>query len=178
MKKSAALALLACPAALFGQSSTQMAKDMLVKRWTIARDFTVDVAQAMPADSYGFRPNQEQMSYGQLMAHIGIANAGNCALVAGTKAPAPPEKVAAGRKDPIAIDKDTAIKYLQDTFQFCLDTIPTITSEQLMGMTGPEGRQLSGFERLWSYFTHTAHHRGQAEVYLRVKNIKPPAYRF
>jgi uncharacterized damage-inducible protein DinB len=33
-------------------------------------------------------------------------------------------------------------------------------------------------ERLWSYFTHTAHHRGQAEVYPRVKNIKPPPYRF
>ena len=26
--------------------------------------------------------------------------------------------------------------------------------------------------------THTAHHRGQAEVYLRVKGIKPPAYTF
>jgi uncharacterized damage-inducible protein DinB len=27
-------------------------------------------------------------------------------------------------------------------------------------------------------FTHTAHTRGQAEVYLRVKGIKPPDYRF
>jgi uncharacterized damage-inducible protein DinB len=31
---------------------------------------------------------------------------------------------------------------------------------------------------LWYTFTHMAHHRGQAEVYLRVKNIKPPAWRF
>jgi len=28
------------------------------------------------------------------------------------------------------------------------------------------------------YFTHTAHHRAQAEVYLRVKGIKPPDYQF
>lgn len=177
MKKIALLALLACPAAIFGQA-TQMAKDMLVKRWTVSRDFTLDVAQAMPAGSYNFRPNQEEMSYGQLMAHIGSANAGACAMVAGTKAPAPSEKIAAGRKDPNAIDKETAVKYLQETFQFCLDAIPGLSGEQLQAMTGPEGRQLTGFERLWSYFTHTAHHRGQAEVYLRVKDIKPPAYRF
>jgi uncharacterized damage-inducible protein DinB len=45
-------------------------------------------------------------------------------------------------------------------------------------MTGPDGHQMSGRERLWAYFTHTAHHRGQAEVYLRVNGIKPPDYRF
>jgi uncharacterized damage-inducible protein DinB len=27
-----------------------------------------------------------------------------------------------------------------------------------------------------AYFTHTAHHRAQAEVYLRVKGIQPPNY--
>ena len=31
---------------------------------------------------------------------------------------------------------------------------------------------------LSSAFMDTAHHRGQAEVYLRVKNIKPPRYVF
>jgi uncharacterized damage-inducible protein DinB len=45
-------------------------------------------------------------------------------------------------------------------------------------MAGPEGRQSTVREQLWAAFTHTAHHRGQAEVYLRVKNIKPPGYRF
>jgi uncharacterized damage-inducible protein DinB len=43
---------------------------------------------------------------------------------------------------------------------------------------GPENRKMLGLEWIWSYFTHTAHHRGQAEVYMRVKNVKPPAYRF
>jgi uncharacterized damage-inducible protein DinB len=26
-------------------------------------------------------------------------------------------------------------------------------------------------------FVHVAHHRGQAEIYLRDKSIKPPSYR-
>ena len=33
-------------------------------------------------------------------------------------------------------------------------------------------------ELVLGMFTHTAHHRGQAEVYLRANGIKPPAYRF
>lgn len=177
MTRLAILSLLLSPAA-FGQSTSQKAVEMLVKRWTVSRDFTLDVAKAMPADSYNFKPNAEEMGYGVLMAHIGSANVNACAMATGTKPPAPPEKIIAGRKDPNGIDKDTAIKYLEDTFTYCLEKIPTLTSEQLQAMTGPEGRQLSGFERLWSYFTHTAHHRGQAEVYLRVKDIKPPAYRF
>jgi uncharacterized damage-inducible protein DinB len=177
MKKFALLSLFAA-LPVFGQSSTQMAKDLLLKHWTTSRDFTIDVAKAMPGDSYNFRPNQEEMSFGQLMGHIGGANASACAMVTGTKAPAAPEKITAGRKDANAIDKDTAVQYLTDTFAFCLKSITDLTGDQLTAMTGPEGRQLGGFQRLWSYFTHTAHHRGQAEVYLRVKNIKPPAYRF
>jgi uncharacterized damage-inducible protein DinB len=53
-----------------------------------------------------------------------------------------------------------------------------MSPEKLSAMVGPEGRQMTAFEALWSYFTHTAHHRGQAEVYLRVKGIKPPDYVF
>ena len=37
-----------------------------------------------------------------------------------------------------------------------------------------KGQPVLANEALWYTFTHMAHHRGQAEVYLRVKNIKPP----
>ena len=45
-------------------------------------------------------------------------------------------------------------------------------------VVGNPKKNLTGFEWLWSYFTHSAHHRGQAEVYLRLKGIKPPVYAF
>ena len=41
-----------------------------------------------------------------------------------------------------------------------------------------QGQPVLAHEALWYTFTHMAHHRGQAEVYLRVKNITPPAWRF
>src|ERR1022692_1891581 len=52
------------------------------------------------------------------------------------------------------------------------------TPERLDSVVGPAERHLTGFEWLWAYFTHTAHHRAQAEVYLRVKGIQPPDYMF
>jgi uncharacterized damage-inducible protein DinB len=41
-----------------------------------------------------------------------------------------------------------------------------------------QGQPVLASEALWFAFTMMAHHRGQAEVYLRIKNIKPPAWQF
>jgi uncharacterized damage-inducible protein DinB len=76
------------------------------------------------------------------------------------------------------IDKDTAVQFLTDSFDFCNQAVAGMTPEKLDAVVGPENRKMTGFEWLWAYFTHTAHHRGQLEVYLRLKGIKPPAYVF
>ena len=117
------------------------------------------------------------MSFGQLMAHIGAADIGTCAAVTGMQRPDEPAKIGAFRKEPkTEIDRDTAIEYLTLVFNFCNTAVDSVTWEKLDAKVGTT--QLTGFERLWSYFTHTSHHRGQAEVYLRVKGIKPPDYVF
>ncbi|HLM97728.1 MAG TPA: DinB family protein [Bryobacteraceae bacterium] len=41
----------------------------------------------------------------------------------------------------------------------------------------PDGN-LNGRELLLALCVHMAHHRGQAEIYLRIKGIKPPGYVF
>jgi uncharacterized damage-inducible protein DinB len=54
--------------------------------------------------------------------------------------------------------------------------IPNLTEEQLGKVhNSPDGR-LPGREVLLAMYVHVAHHRGQAEVYLRDKGIKPPSY--
>jgi len=40
----------------------------------------------------------------------------------------------------------------------------------------PDGN-LPGREVLLAMYIHVAHHRGQAEIYLRDKGIRPPSYR-
>jgi uncharacterized damage-inducible protein DinB len=55
--------------------------------------------------------------------------------------------------------------------------IPNLTDQQLsQAHDSPDGR-LPGREILLAMYVHVAHHRGQAEIYLRDKGIRPPSYR-
>ena len=69
-------------------------KDALVKHWKTSGEFTMAVANAMPGESYNFRPNPEEMSFGQLMAHIAGVNLNACANASGMTKPALPPKIA------------------------------------------------------------------------------------
>ena len=154
-------------------------KDALVKHWKASGELTLAVAKAMPAENYGFRPNPEEMSFGQLMAHIALANRGACALAGGLTAPPLSGPIASFAKDnKLDVDKESAVAFETEIFDFCNKAVAGVTLEQLDKIVGPPARNMTAYEWLWSYFTHTAHHRGQAEVYLRVKDIKPPTYVF
>lgn len=173
MKQILLTLLLAIPA--FSQTSI---KDTLVKHWKVTGDFTIAVAKLMPADQYGFRPVPIELSFGQLMVQIGGANLGACAAASGMTRPTVPAKLTAAMKDEkIDMDKDTAVQFLSDSFDFCNKAVASMTPEKLDAVVGGS-RKMTGFEWLWAYFTHTAHHRGQAEVYLRIKGIQPPDYVF
>ena len=133
----------------------------------------------MPAASYNFRPSPEEMSFGHVIAHIAAANAGACAVASGMQRPAAPGNLADLLKDEHSdVDRETALSYLTATFDFCNKAVASMTPAKLDAVVGPGARKMTGFEWLWAYFTHTAHHRGQVEVYLRVKGIKPPDYVF
>jgi uncharacterized damage-inducible protein DinB len=169
--------LIVVAAPLLAQSTV---KDALIKHWKTSGEFTIAVAEAMPADSYNFRPNPAEMSFGQLMAHIAGVNENACANASGLPRPVMPPKIVEWSKDTEKVDvsKETAIPFLRESFEFCDKAVAAMTPERLDTVVGPPARNLTGFEWLFGYFTHTAHHRAQAEVYLRVKGIKPPDYRF
>ncbi len=144
-------------------------KAIFAKHWQVAKEFTLAVAEAMPSEGYDFKPNPEELSFGQLMIHIAAQNSDSCASAAGTKPLA----------EPAATDRQTAIKFLTDSFDKCTKELEATPPEQLNKEVYKfRGQPVLAREALWYTFTHMAHHRGQAEVYLRVKNIKPPAWRF
>src|SRR5260370_29157809 len=94
---------------------SQPMKDALVKHWKITGDFTIAVAKLMPADGYGFRPVPVELSFGQLMVQVAVANMSACAIATGMPRPAVPEKLSAALKDEkIDIPKDIAVQFLTD----------------------------------------------------------------
>jgi uncharacterized damage-inducible protein DinB len=166
---------LALPAA-----AQTLQKEVLLKHWKTSGEFTLAVANAMPAEGYTFRPTPEEMSFGELMAHIAGPARNACTQASGLTPPPLSPAIEAWTKDTIKIDvsKDSATQFLKDTFDFCAKAINEMPATNADKVVGPPNRNLTGTEWLWSYFTHTAHHRGQAEVYLRLKGVKPPAYTF
>jgi len=148
-----------------------------VRDWQISKQFTLDVAASMPTESYSFKPNPEEMTFGEQMIHIAVSNVYRFHQITGIEAPFSIDLT----KLPNA-DKANVLKVLGQSFDYVIDVLPTITPEQLQrtwhipswkGRNDPEGRAM-----IVSMFVHTAHHRAQCEVYLRAKGIKPPDYTF
>lgn len=148
-----------------------------VRDWQISKQFTIDVASAMPAEQYNFKPNPEEMTFGEQMVHIAVSNVFRFKQISGIDPPFPLDL-----SRPPASDKETALRLLNQSFDYVLAALPKITPEQLQrtwhipswkGRTDPDGRAM-----ILNMFVHTAHHRAQCEVYLRAKGIKPPDYTF
>src|SRR5216684_8714504 len=84
-------------------------KAIFAKHWQVAKEFTLAVAEAMPSEGYDFKPNPEELSFGQLMVHIAAQNSDSCATATGTQAP---PSIPSSSAAPPATDKQTAIKFL------------------------------------------------------------------
>ncbi len=153
-------------------------KDALVKHWKTSGTFTIEVAKLMPAEEYAFKPVPQELSFGQVLIQVASANLNACANAGGVKRPDIPKEIADAVKAKGEVDKDHVVHFLASSFDFCNEIVAGMTSEKLDAVVGPSNRKMTGFEWLWAYFTHTAHHRGQLEVYLRIKGIQPPAYVF
>ena len=139
------------------------------KHFPALSQLSIAVAQAMPAYQYVFRPHPDSMTFGELMIHIASTNHAFCA---GLK-----DSEASSMSIPSATDKDAIVKFLMESFSYCSGIITGLTEAQLEQVhNSPDGR-LPGREILLAMYVHVAHHRGQAEIYLRDKGIKPPSYR-
>ncbi len=159
----------------------QSAKDYLplddyVKMWTISRDFTIEVAEKMPADKYAFRATPAEMPFGGLMAHVAMSTVFRFNQMTGAK---PPFDIAAmpGKK----LTKDDIVKMLRESFDYVIEMLPKITTEQMDKTLKVDWRgrpEATGRQMMLNMFTHVAHHRAQAEVYLRLNGIEPPFYTF
>ena len=67
------------------------------------------------------------------------------------------------------------------SFDYVLGLLPKITAGQMTRTfkVDWQGRpEVNGRQMMLNMFVHTAHHRAQCEVYLRLKNIVPPRYTF
>lgn len=142
-------------------------KTTILKHLRTSRDFTVKVAEAMPADSYDFKLTPPQMSFAQQMVHLSEGLTYFLSTFSGEK-PNPPK--------PKSLNKDDVVAYVKMSFDKAIETVSSLTPEQISKTYKSEEGTMTGMDLLLGMLDHTTHHRASAEMYLRAKGITPPEY--
>jgi uncharacterized damage-inducible protein DinB len=124
-----------------------------------SRNYTLLVAQAMPENSYDFKPTEAVWSFGELLNHIayGIQWWEDNYIKGNQVAWNPP---------PAKNNKQEVLRYLTKAYDALQETM---SSQKLT----PEA--IKGFH---ATIDHTTHHRGQAILYLRCTGTTPPEYTY
>jgi uncharacterized damage-inducible protein DinB len=162
------IALMAIPAALFGQDKAAAqagppANPITVSEkgvYSFISGAVVKAAEKMPEENYSFKATPEVRSFGQLVGHVADASYGFCAEARGEKNPEKQfEKTKTAKADLVAALKD-AVAYCSATYD---------------GMTDAKGNfNLAKLTVLSINMAHTDEHYGNMVTYMRLKGIVPP----
>jgi uncharacterized damage-inducible protein DinB len=144
-------------------------KAAVLRHLQTSRDFTLKVADQMPASSYDFKLTPPQMSFAQQLVHLSQAFDYFLASFSGEK-PNPAK--------PKSMNKEDVIAFVKTSFDEGIKKISKLTPEQLSKSYKTEEGTKTGTDMLLGLLDHTTHHRASAEMYLRAKGITPAEYQF
>src|SRR5688572_15073197 len=85
-------------------------------------------AELMPADKYGYRPTEAQMTFGDLVAHIVQTNVALCSAIGGAPPPIAPAEL---KKLAGTVPKDALVAAIKQSFDYCTDAVTKVTDPQL-----------------------------------------------
>lgn len=139
-------------------------------KWKNAMEYTIEFAKAMPEEYYGYKPVPAEMSYREQLKHI----AGNMVWLSSSYLGGPTTDL-----DPVNAgdSKKEVIAVLEKSFAYARKTIDLLTEKDLNRKVEFFAGTMTRRRILLLMTDHVTHHRGQLVVYLRLKNIEPPAYR-
>ena len=143
----------------------------------IERSF-VDLADAMPADKFGFKPTtgefKEARTFGEQVKHAACAN---FAFFSQIEKKEPPADCATGGPSP-AETKAELVTYLRESFDYAQSVLREMTSANALEPAGgPYGGQSTRLGLTTLAIWHASDHYGQLVIYVRMNGIVPPASR-
>lgn len=146
--------------------------------WELLTRSFVALAEAMPADRYGFVPTGGEFngvrSFGEQVKHVACANFGFFNQIEGKT---PPADCAEGGPSP-AKTKEELVQYLRDSFAYGARVEQSLTEKSLFDVVeGPYGGRRTKLGMATMAMWHASDHYGQLVVYLRSNGIVPPASR-
>lgn len=141
----------------------------------------------MPEAHFESKPNPAQRSFSEQMLHLAYVNMVYFRAFDLVKPPeilktetwtVPQEEARLKKAFPT---KAALRQYVVATFDYGDAVIDKIAEKDLMRtdlVLWPKSKKHTGSDVFFRAYMHTAHHRGQLVVYLRVQNIVPPKWKF
>ena len=168
MKRALFLLSLFSAIAVLGQEKnpvTSVAREILPRQ---QRNLVAAVEQ-MPADKFGYKPTEQQMTFGHLVLHIVESNNYLCSKIGDM----PEVKAAVPLKE--SDGKDKLVMALKASFEFCTTALGKTDDSKLGdevelfgGRKGPRAFALIALTNDW------ADHYSSAAIYLRLNRMLPP----
>ncbi len=167
MKHSICLLLLFATTAVLAQEKnpvTSVAKEILPHQ----QKNLVEAVEEMPADKFGYKPTEQQMTFGHLVLHITGSNNYLCSKIGDL-----PEVKATPLKE--TDSKEKLVAALKASFDFCATALNKVDDSKLGdevelfgGRKGPRAFALIALTNDW------ADHYSAAAMYLRLNGLLPP----
>jgi DinB superfamily len=128
----------------------------------------VAAAEEMPAGKYGFKPTPAQMSFGEVIAHLGEGNDYLCSKISGIE---PPKRAELAK----GASKEKLVGRLRESFEFCESALGKVDDSKLDGKVPFfGGRDITRAEAMFATAEDWADHYSQLAIYLRLNGLLPP----
>ncbi len=146
---------------------------MFALRMKSIETYCYELFNSMPLSDFNFQPTTEIMPFGKLFTHLGNGLEVYSGVLDGLSVD----------KEPDSSDYDKALAYLENGFSHFRVVLNELYDKDLFSSNHqyPDEapwKELSIAEILMLAYSHTTHHNAQASLYLRLKDIIPPKYRF
>jgi uncharacterized damage-inducible protein DinB len=152
--------------------------DAVAQSFTMIEWSFVSLADAMPAERYGFKPTSGEFTgartFAEQVKHVAC---GNFAFFSEIEKKEPPLGCAAGGPSP-AKTKAEITAYLRESFTYAQRVLRTMTAANALEPAGgPYGGESTRIGLATLAVWHASDHYGQLVLYLRMNGIVPPASR-
>jgi uncharacterized damage-inducible protein DinB len=145
----------------------------LVADWTRARDYTKEYLDAMPEEGVSFKPTPDIRSFAEQMLHLANANFAFASTATGAANPQQGKNL---EKMDEYKTKAGLTKIVIESYDFVINSVKAMDAKKMDEPVKLFGRfDATRGSALDKAFEHQTHHRGQTTIYLRLKNVKPPA---
>lgn len=154
------------------EANSQFARDFM-PAWQVSTQNAIDVAEAMPADLYDYKPNDSSMTFREQITHISFTTLFLAKMFAADEPTEYKEPDLTGKS------KEEVVNYLkgnlQQATQLIADMSEKAANEEVKVFSG---KMMKRYVAVLFVQDHLTNHRAKANLYIRMNDIKPPAYGF